>query len=122
MPLRRKLATGSPGATPASSRVSARRAARPARSPWVISFAPSLTAGRSPNWSACDWSALDQGISVSMARRCWSPPLEHRLALLVEGADALVAVLGVHQAIIRLDLEAEGGAQIHLRPVLHRFL
>src|SRR6266852_3160226 len=48
--------------------------------------------------------------------------LEHRLALLIEGTDALVAVSSADQSIIGLDLEEEAVFQIHLQAVMDRLL
>src|SRR5947199_1143813 len=59
-------------------------------------------------------------IWVARSTSATSPPLERGLALLVEGADALVAVLGPDQPVIGLDLEHEAVLQIHLQPVMDR--
>src|SRR5437016_2617699 len=47
---------------------------------------------------------------------------KNRLALLVEGADALVAVLGRDQPVVGLDLEHERVLQVHLQAVMDRLL
>src|SRR5262249_29899076 len=52
--------------------------------------------------------SLMEGL-LDVSRLYRSAPLELRLALLVEGPDALLAILGADHAIIGLDLEAEGG-------------
>src|SRR5229473_592081 len=57
-----------------------------------------------------------------VAVQALSPSLEHRLALLVEGADAFAAVFRPDQPIIRLDLEHEAAFQIHLQTVMDRLL
>src|SRR5260370_30802116 len=58
----------------------------------------------------------------TIAGRCPSLALEQRLALLIEGADALVAVSRADQPIIGLDLEEEAVLQIHLQTVMDRSL
>src|SRR5579872_1793502 len=66
------------------------------------------------------WTSMRSLMRVSSVISCIyirSSPLELRLALLVEGSDAFLAILGADHAVIGLDLEAEGGAQVHLRAV-----
>src|SRR3954469_7784470 len=51
-----------------------------------------------------------------------SATLEVGLSLFVEGADALAPIFSVHQAVVRLDLEAIAGQEIGLQSVMARFL
>src|SRR5215469_16264776 len=51
-----------------------------------------------------------------------SASLELRLALFVEGADALAAILGRHHTIIGFDLEHHAAGKIHLQPEMNRVL
>src|SRR5579864_1142375 len=59
-------------------------------------------------------------IAGSVMRR--SRPREARLALLVEGADALAAVRGRDEAVIGLDLEQEPAAEVELQSGMDRLL
>src|SRR5579885_2870975 len=69
------------------------------------------------------WTSMGSLMGISFARSdIGSSSAELRLALLVEGADAFLAVLGANHAVVRLDLEAEGRAQVHLHAVDHGFL
>src|SRR5476649_2446342 len=77
------------------------------------------------SWTLCSPSRMPTSRTqtsifplISRSFRTNSFALEHRLALLVEGADALAAILGADQAIIRLDLEQEAILEIHLQTVM----
>src|SRR5512134_1356727 len=52
----------------------------------------------------------------------FSATLEVRLALLVEGAHAFAAVLGIDEAVVGFDLVAVAGEQVHLQPVVDGLL
>src|SRR6185312_1099912 len=60
------------------------------------------------------WSARYGGITLLS--------LEPGLAFLVEGAHAFLAVLGADQLVVGLDLEAVAGGEVHLQPIVDRFL
>src|SRR5215467_10144192 len=82
------------------------------------------TASRMSGWSSPIGSATSSlsGRVATSFMVCSSLPLEHRLALLVERADAFLAVLGRDQPIIRLDFEQQRVFQVHLHAVMDRFL
>src|SRR5581483_2796658 len=100
-----------------------------------MSFSPTLSdAARCCCWASA--GAPNASASAAMARnRMTTPPqetggrslrrsaaLEIRLSLLVEGADAFPAIVGIDEPVVSLDLEAIAGQQIGLQAVVDRFL
>src|SRR5581483_5996698 len=66
-----------------------------------------------PMTVTCVSREIDKGASVS---------LELRLALFVEGADALAAIIRRDHAVVGFDLEHHAARKIHLQPEVNRVL